>query len=52
MLWSITQNQNVAPKRLDINEKVIPLRTSHKGTQDSRKKWGGSKKEDVELNSP
>jgi hypothetical protein len=37
---------------LDINEKVIPLRTSHKGTQDSRKKWGGSKKEDVELNSP
>jgi hypothetical protein len=37
---------------LDINGKVIPLGTSHKGTQDSRKKWGGFKKEDVELNSP
>jgi len=28
----ITQNHNAAPKKLDINGKVIPLGTSHKGT--------------------
>jgi hypothetical protein len=33
----ITQNHNVAPKKLDINGKVIPLRIGHKGTQDSKK---------------
>jgi hypothetical protein len=38
----ITQNHNVALKKLDVNEKVIPSWTCHKGTQDSRKKWGGS----------
>jgi hypothetical protein len=37
----ITQNHNVAPKTLDINGKVIPSGIGHKGTQDSRKKWGG-----------
>jgi hypothetical protein len=37
----ITQNHNVAPKKLDIDGKIIPSGTSHKGTQDSRKKWGG-----------
>jgi hypothetical protein len=37
----ITQNHNVTSKKLDINGKVIPSRTGHKGTQDSRKKWGG-----------
>jgi hypothetical protein len=38
----ITQNHNVFPKTLDISGKVIPLRTCHRGTQDFRKKWGGS----------
>jgi hypothetical protein len=33
----ITQNHNVAPKKLDINGKVIPLRIGHKGTRDSKK---------------
>jgi hypothetical protein len=40
-LKDITQNHNVAPKQLDINGKVIPSGIDHKGTQDSRKKWGG-----------
>jgi hypothetical protein len=38
----IAQNHNPTPKKLDINGKVIPLRTSPKGARDSRKKWGGS----------
>jgi hypothetical protein len=37
----IAQNHNPTPKKLDINGKVIPSRTCHKGTQDSKKKWGG-----------
>jgi hypothetical protein len=36
-----TQNHNVVPKKLNINGKVIPSRMGHKGTQNSRKKWGG-----------
>jgi hypothetical protein len=28
----ITQNHNVVPKKLDINGKIIPLGTGHKGT--------------------
>jgi hypothetical protein len=49
----ITQNHNVALKKLDINGKVIPSRTSHRGTQDYRKKWGGSiKRGCIEVNSP
>ncbi len=38
----ITKNQNAAPKKLDINGKVIPSGIGHNGTQDSMKKWGGS----------
>jgi len=37
LMKDITQNHNVAPKKLDINGKVIPLRIGHKGTQDSKK---------------
>jgi hypothetical protein len=29
-------------KKLDINRKVIPSIIGHKGTQDSKNKWGGS----------
>jgi len=28
----ITQNHNATPKKLDINGKIIPLRTCHKST--------------------
>jgi hypothetical protein len=38
----ITQNHNATSKKLDINGKVIPFGTCHKGKRDSRKKWGGS----------
>jgi hypothetical protein len=38
----VTQNHNATLKKLDINGKVIPSRMGHKGTQDSKKKWGGS----------
>jgi hypothetical protein len=38
----IKQNHNATPKKLNINGKVIPSGTRHKGTQDSKKKWGGS----------
>jgi hypothetical protein len=38
----VTQNHNVVPKKLNINGKVIPLETGHKGAQDSWKKWVGS----------
>jgi hypothetical protein len=37
----IRQNHNVVPKKLNINGKVIPLGIGHKGTRDSKKKWGG-----------
>jgi len=49
----ITKNHNAILKKLDINGKVIPSGTSHKGTQNSRKKWGGFiKRRFIELNSP
>jgi hypothetical protein len=49
----ITQNHNVALKKLNINGKVIPLGKGHRGTQDSRKKWGGSiKRRCTNINSP
>jgi hypothetical protein len=49
----ITKNHNATLKKLNINGKVIPSRTSHKGTQNSRKKWGGFiKRRCTELNSP
>jgi hypothetical protein len=28
----VTQNHNATPKKLDINEKIIPSRIGHKGT--------------------
>jgi hypothetical protein len=37
VVMDITQNHNVAFKKLDINGKVIPLETSHEGTQLSKK---------------
>jgi len=37
VLKDITQNHNVTLKKLDINGKVIPLGTGHKGTQYSLK---------------
>jgi hypothetical protein len=48
----ITQNHNAVLKKLNINGKVIPSRTCHKGTQDSRKKWGGFIKRCIDLYSP
>jgi len=49
----ITQNHNVTLKTLDISGKVIPSGTCHRGTQDFKKKWGGSiKKGCIELNLP
>jgi hypothetical protein len=45
----ITQNHNATPKKLDINGKVIPLGTGHKGTQDFRKKWGDSIKKGCRI---
>jgi hypothetical protein len=49
----ITKNHNATLKKLDTNGKVIPSGTVHKGTQDSRKKWGGSIKRGCpKLNSP
>jgi hypothetical protein len=38
----ITKNINVCPKKLNINGKVIPSRICHKGTQNSKEKWGVS----------
>ncbi len=38
----ITQNHNGCPKNLDTNGKTIPSWIGHKGTQASKKKWGGS----------
>jgi len=49
----ITKNHNAILKILDINGKVIPSGTGHKGTQNSRKKWGGFiKRGFIKLNSP
>jgi hypothetical protein len=49
----ITQNHNVTLKKLNINGKVIPSRIGHKGTQNFKKKWGGSiKRGCTKLNSP
>jgi hypothetical protein len=41
VVMDITQNHNATPKNLNINGKVIQLGTGHKGTQASKKKWGG-----------
>jgi len=32
LMKDITQNHNAAPKKLDIDGKVIPLKIGHKGT--------------------
>lgn len=41
VIKDIIQNHNTIPKKLDIGGKIIPSKIAHKGTQDSRKKWGG-----------
>jgi hypothetical protein len=45
----IIETHNAAPKNLDINGKVIPFGTSHKGTQDFKKKWGGFIKKECRV---
>ncbi len=41
VIKDITQNHNAIPKKMDINRKIIPSKIGHRGTRDSRKKWGG-----------